>query len=169
MSTIGLNTIKDKVRQILVEANTGSSANQDLSENMRERVKKVLTLNVERLPIQPSFFPCITMFYDSKRITLQDISRTQKQGKRRAEIDLKIVGIVYHTDLENIGDEYTDQADNECENLMENIEQVLRENPDLKNTALYSNITDTTYHNYPVSEGAYMRAGISNLRIVIFY
>jgi hypothetical protein len=109
------------------------------------------------------------MFYESKSITSQDIAGTMKNQKRRAEIDLKLVGIIWIDNMNTSNFEYKDLADNECEQLMENIEEVLRTDPTLGGNVLFSHPTDTTYHTFSVSEDAHMRAGIINFKLTVLY
>lgn len=169
MARVALTSIKSSLQSALETANTTTGSPIDLSDSLTTRVQKVLQINVDRIPIQPSFYPCITMFYDGKAITLQDIAGSMLTGRRRAEIDLKVVGIVWIDNMNTSNFEYKDLADNECEQLMENIEQVLRSDPTLGGNALWSKSTDVTYHSYQVSEEAHMRAGILNHRITVQY
>jgi hypothetical protein len=170
MARIPLSTIKSSVQTILETANTTTGSPIDLSEGMASRVRQILQVNVEVMPEpQPSFYPCVTMFYESKQVTLQDMAGSMLTGRRRAEIDLKIVGIVWIDNMNTANFQYKDLADNECEQLMENIEQVLRSDPTLGGNALWSKTVDASYHNYPVSETAHMRAGIMTHRITVQY
>lgn len=169
MARVALTSIKSSIQSALETANTTTGSPIDLSDSLTSRVQKVLQINVDRIPIQPSFYPCITMFYDGKAISLQDIAGSLLTGRRRAEIDLKVVGIVWIDNMNTANFEYKDLADNECEQLMENIEQVLRNDPTLGGNALWSKSTDVTYHSYQVSEDAHMRAGILNHRITVQY
>jgi hypothetical protein len=169
MSRIPYSSIKTAVQNILETANTTTGSPIDLSNSLSDRVKKVLQINVEKIPIQPSFFPCVTMFIDNKQVTLKDISRTMLQGRRQGDIDLKIIGLVWIDNMSTANFEYKDLADNECEQLMENVEEVLRNDPTLLGNALWSKPTDVTFHTYPVSEGSHMRAGVMNYKISVLY
>jgi len=170
MARIALSTIKSSVQSILDTANTTTGSPIDLSASLTSRIRQVLQINVELMPQpQPSFYPCVTMFYDSKQVTLQDIAGSMLTGRRRAEIDLKIVGIVWIDNMNTTNFQYKDLADNECEQLMENIEQVLRNDPTLGGNALWSRTVDCSYHNYPVSESSHMRAGVMTHKIAVMY
>jgi hypothetical protein len=117
-----LGGIKSAVQSILETANTTTGSPIDLSDSMASRVRQVLQINVEIMPPpQPSFYPCITMFYDGKQVELQDIAGSMLTGRRKAELDLKIVGIVWVDNMNTANFQYKDLADNECEQLMENI------------------------------------------------
>jgi len=164
-----MGAIKSAVQSILETANTTTGSPIDLSDALATRVKKVLQINVERIPIQPSFYPCLTMFYDAKQVTLKDIAGSMLNGRRQAEIDLKIVGLVWIDNMNTANFQFKDLADNEIEQLMENAEQVLRNDPALAGNALWSKTTEVSYHNYVVSEDAHMRAGIMTYRISVLY
>jgi hypothetical protein len=169
MSRVDLAAIKTSIQSILESANTTTGSPIDLSDGLTSRVNKILQINVDRLPIQPSFFPCITMFYEGKSIELQDIAGSLLAGRRKAQIDISIVGIVWIDNMNASSFQYKDLADNECEKLMENIEQVLRSDPSLGGNALWSKSTDVSYENVAISEDSHMRAGIINHKITVMY
>lgn len=169
MARISYSSIKNSIQTILENANTTTGSPIDLSDSLTDRVKKVLQINVEKIPIQPSFYPCITMFIDSKQVTLKDISRTMLDGRRQGDIDLKLVGIVWIDNMNTASFEYKDLADNECEQLMENVEQVLRTDPTLSGNVLWSKTTDVSFHSYPVSEQSHMRVGLMTFRLSVLY
>ena len=169
MARADLSGIKSAVQTILETANIVGGNPIDLSDTMTDRVKKVLQVNMEKIPIQPSFFPCITMFIDNKEVSLLDLAGSMLTARRRGEIDLKIVGVVWIDNMNTSNFEYKDLADNECEKLMENIEQVLRVDPTLAGKALWSKTTSVAYGNYPVSEQTHMRAGLMTYKIMVQY
>lgn len=168
MARIPMNTIKSEIKSLLDTANTTTGSPIDLSDGMTNRIEKIVEINVEKIPIQPSFFPCITMFYDGKTIALQDIAKNMINSKRRAEIDLKIIGIVWLDDINTSNYQLKDLADNECEQLMENIEQVLRNDPTISGNVNWAYATNVTYHNV-LDEGAHFRTGILNYKVSVFY
>ncbi len=169
MSVLNLNGLKVNVKSILDTANMVGGNPIDLSNGLITRVQKVLTVNVSKLPIQASLFPCVTMFFEAKKIVNTDIAKNLILGRRMADIDLKIVGLVWIDNMSTAGFELEDLADNECENLMENLEQVLRLDATLGGLALHAYPSDTTYHSFPVAEQAHMRAGIMNFKIKALY
>ena len=168
MARIPMGTIKSTIKSLLDTANTTTGSPIDLSDGLVNRVQKVLEVNVDRIPIQPSFFPCITMFVESKVVTLQDIAKNMLTGRRKAEVDLKVVGIIWLDDINTTNFELKDLADNECEQLMENVEQVLRSDPTIGGKADWSKATDVTYHNV-LDEDAHFRTGILNYSISVYY
>lgn len=170
MSRVALGSIKSSIQSILETANTTTGSPIDLSDSLTTRVQKVLQINIEKLPSpQPSFFPYITMFIDGKQVQLQDIAGSMLNGRRKATIDLKIVGVVWVDNMNTANFEYKDLADNECEQLMENIEQVLRNDPTLGGNALWSKTVDVSYQSIPVSESSHLRAGLMTHQITVLY
>lgn len=169
MATVDLNGIKTAIQDILSDANTTTGSPIDLSNGLTNRVQRVLTVNPELIPIQPSYFPCITMFYESKTVDLSTIAKDQLTGKRRSVIECKVVGIVWKDDMNTADFDLADLADNEVEILMENIEQVLRSDPKLDGKALWSYPTGVTFHNLQIDESSHFRTGIMNFQITVHY
>lgn len=169
MAVADLPGLKAAVKTLLDGANTTTGSPIDLSQSLADRVKQVLQINVEKMPIQPSFFPYVTMFYESKQIELSDTAARQLNGRRTGLAELKIVGCVWIDDMNTANYDIKDLADNECELLMENVEQVLRSDPTMAGKCLSSHPTAVTYHNFRNQEGAHLRAGIMNLRVRFFY
>jgi hypothetical protein len=167
---VDLSGIKNAVQNILETANTTTGSPIDLSDSLTHRVQKVLQINVESMPQpQPSYFPFITMFFDSKEVVQQDIAASKLNGRMRGDLDLKVVGFVWVDNMNTANFGKKDLADNECEQLMENIEQVLRSDPSLAGKAINSKTEAVSYHSYPVSEGAHMRAGVMTFKIRTMY
>lgn len=162
---IDLNNFKEQIQSILDAANT-LTAQQDLSSGLADRVQKVLKVNPARIPIQASFYPCVTCYIDRKVVQNDGIAKDQLTAKRRARVTLKIVGAVWNSTI-SADDE--DPADEDCESLMENIEQILRANPTIAGVATWSFPTDVTYHNVAIEEDTHLRAGILSLEASIFY
>lgn len=169
MSVIDLDGIKNSVKSILEAANTTTGQPIDLSSGMVKRVNKILTLNPERLPIQPTFFPAITVFYQGKDVDWRDMAVNGLNARMRARVKAKILGIVWLDDMNSANFQYKDLADNECENLMENIEQVLRSDPTLQGKALFSRVTGAEYFNVSLGEDAHFRAGTIDFEITVQY
>lgn len=163
--SVDLNQLKESIQGIFETANT-TTASRDLSSGLERRVQKVLKVNPARIPIQASFYPCVTIYIDSKSIQIQDIARTQLNAKRRADIDVKIVGAVWNSN-NLLKDE--DPADDDCESLMENIEEILRGDPTVSGQVTWSFPTNVTYHQLPIDEETHLRAGFLNFRGTVFY
>lgn len=162
---IDLNNLKTQITSIFDAANT-TTATQDLSEGMETRVQRVLRVNPERIPIQADWHPFVTVWIESKELNPEDFAVNQTTAKRRGEVAVKIAGCVWNS---SISDEEDDPADDDCEKLMENLEEVLRANPTLNGLALWSFPTRVTYHNRQIEEGVHIRAGILHLVATVFY
>src|SRR3990167_2051134 len=151
---VDLNNLKEQIQTIFETANT-TTATADLSSGLETRVQSVLKINPARIPVQATWYPFVTCYIDSKEIELMDFAVNQTTAKRMAKIDLKIVGAVWNS---SITDAAVDPADENCEDLMENIEEILRANPTLGGVATWSKPTLVTYHNVGLEDGAHIRA-----------
>lgn len=163
--SVDLNNLKEQIQTIFQTENT-TTATRDLSSGLETRVQRVLKVNPARIPIQSTWYPFVSVWIDKKDVEPSDFARTQLSARRKCEVDLKIVGAVWNS---SITDEEIDPADEDCEDLMENIEEILRGNPTLNSLTSWSFPQSITYHNASLDEGAHIRAGILSLRAVIFY
>jgi len=163
--SIDLNNLKEQVQTILQAANT-TTASTDLSSGLETRVQRVVKLNPGRIPVQASWYPFVSIYVDNKNVLLQDIARNQSTSKRRAEIGIKILGAVWNS---TVNDEEVDPADDDCESLMENIEEILRANDTLNGSATWAHPNDVTYFNANLDEEAHIRVGILSMQASVFY
>lgn len=163
--SIDLNNLKEQIQTIFEAANT-TTASRDLSNGISKRVQKVLKINPARIPVQASWYPFVTTYIESKDVELVDFAKDQLTAKRKSIVELKVIGAVWNS---SISDAASDPADEDCEDLMENIEEILRANPTIAGTCLWSYPTGVTYHNVGLDEGVHIRAGILNLEATIFY
>lgn len=162
---LDLNSIKENIQGIFETANT-TTATTYLSNNLNTKVQKVAKLNPSRVPIQSSWYPVVTVFVDSKEVNVQDIAVNQTNSKRRADINIIVAGVVWNNIMVN---KDVDEADDDCESLMENIEEILRANPTLGGTVTWSFPTEVTYHSTSIDEGCNLRGGFLNLRASVWY
>jgi hypothetical protein len=163
--SIDLNNLKEQIQTIFEAANT-TTASRDLSSGLETRVQRVLKVNPARIPVQASWYPFVTIFIDNKSIIQDGIVKDQLTAKRRAKVDIKVIGAVWNS---TVSDDETDSADEDCEDLMENIEEILRANSTLSGVATWSFPTNITYHSASLDEETHIRAGILNLEATIFY
>jgi len=165
-STVDLPNILAQIKYVLDQANTTSGADPfDLSSNMQNRVQKVLKYNLEKIQIQPSYFPAVTTFIEGKSIESQSIAGTQRRGKRKATVSVAIAGIVYENRVSN---DLEDAASQDLEYLMENVELVLRSYADLSQTVKWQIPNDVDY--FPVGEEeALLRVGVISMNVIVFY
>lgn len=163
--SVNLNGIKTQLKTILDAANT-TTASTDLSGSMVNRVSQVLKVNPERLPIQASFYPCVTIFIDQKDIDSATIGYTQLAGKRKGTVSVKIIGAVWNTNFSSVNE---DPADEDCEHLMENIEEILRSNHNINSLVTWQVPSGVTYHSGSFDEESNLRAGILTVNGTVFY
>jgi hypothetical protein len=163
--SLDLNNLKEQMQSIFQTANT-TTATRDLSNGLETRVQRVLKVNPGLIPPQASWYPYVTIFIDNKTIELTDFAKDQLSAKRKADVTIKVVGAIWNS---TINDEEIDPADEDCEDLMENIEQILRANPTLGGIATWSKPTAVTYHSGKYGEEVHIRAGILDLEATLFY
>ncbi len=158
MPSVDLNNIKDTIQSVLEAANT-TTATTYLSNGLQDRVGQVTTVNLTKIPMQASYFPLVTTFINSKTIKSATIGRNQTGGKRKAVVNISIVGLLWRS---NMVDELSDPADDEIQILMENVEEIMRENPQIasSNWAIPSGVV---YDSVVLDEEAHLRAGIMTL------
>jgi len=165
---VDISGIKEEIRALLVACNQIGASPVDLSNGLSgtRRVQKVLKLNLEAIPVQPSYWPFVTIFVDSKNYNNQSMAGTGLQNRRDAYVSIKIVGGIWNT---HVHDPKADQADDDCETLMENVELILRSSDFLNNKVAWHMFEGTTYHNQRINEEAHARCGVLSLRARVTY
>jgi hypothetical protein len=164
---IDITGLKTDIKSLLDSANV-TAATYDLSEGMSRRVQQVNCYNPEKIMPEANIMPAIFVWTAAKKVNLETMNRTLATGKRKAEILYSVAGVVwvpYGTDVTQ------DPADDDCEKLMENIEEVLRNSDTLGGTAKWHISSDITYHTAlpPNSEEAHLRVGLMALKVTVFY
>jgi hypothetical protein len=163
---VDLNGIKSQLKILLDAANSSSADPIDLSANMSARVIKILKINPEQIPTQSSHYPLVTCYIESKPILSQDICKDQLTAKRKAKINIVVMGAVWNQNFKTVG---VDPADEDINYLMENIELTLRANPTLGHTVNNSAPTNIAYYGGWVGEGIHLRAGFLSLEATVYY
>lgn len=169
MTQINIDTIKTNIKSILDAANTTTGSPIDLSSGLATRVSRVLKIHPGRIQIQPSHFPYVTMYIS--KIDIEQITMGQRGSQasalRQGVVTLDIVGCCYEPFFTDINE---DQGEENVERLMQNIEEILRSNPQLSYTSTawlkprYHEFADTVY-----SEEAHLRAGILTYEFKVHY
>ena len=157
--------IKDTIKSLFDSANTTTASPIDLSSDLTKRVQKTMTLHPDMIRPQASFFPFVTCYVDDKAVVSKQIAVNQTTAKRDSEITLKIVGAVFN---QNLTDVTKDPADNDINYLMENIEQVLRSNPNLSGKVLWQAPESVEYFTTADLSNA-VRYGILTLKARVSY
>lgn len=163
-----LNGIKSQIASILSNANTTTASPIDLSSNLSnsKRVQQVLKVNPERINIQSSSFPLVTCYVDSKTIRRDDIATNQLSTKRRATVQINVVGTVWN---DNYSAHSEDPADEDINYLMENIELILRSDHTLGNKVNWQKPTEISYYTTTLQEANHLRSGVLKLDCEIYY
>lgn len=165
--SVDINAIKETIRYVLDTANAVGGDPIDLSDNLARRVKAVMKVNPEKLRPTANLFPVVTTFLASKSIVPKDIAVNQVNGRRKAVLDFKIVGMMWNDTIQNY--KSADPADDDLEYLMENIEVVIRHYATLNNLCNWQFPSAVTYHSSGYDEQTHMRIGILDLQITVFY
>lgn len=173
---MNLYSIKESIQTVLANANTTTASPVDLSANLwgadtetSRRVQTIRKVNPDKIPTQANLFPFVTVFVEGKEISQRTIAGSQAQGKRMAEVDFKVMGVVFNDNLVNQDE---DPADNDIEYLMENIEHICRSNPTFGNSLVITSMTESVeYYRGQLIENqnTHVRAGVLTLRVKTDY
>lgn len=169
MATIAdLNAVKERIRTLLLSANTIGALPIDLSNNMAnsKRVQHVLKINPQMIVPQPSFFPLVSCYIENKAIRRDDIAKDQLNTKRRSTINLNIVGTIWNDNYVSLDE---DPADEDINTLMENIELILRSDPNLAGTVSWQKPGEVTYYTSILDEQTHLRSGVLKLECELWY
>ena len=164
--TLSLSNIKENIRYVLDNANDVSGSPIDLSSNLSTRVKKVLKINPEKIPVQASYYPFVTVYIDNKTMNPDTIARNQLTGKRKGDLTINIAAAIWN---QNFSDVENDPADNDLEYLMENIENILRAYPTLGNEVNWQEARNVSYYSYPLDEQTHLRGAILEIVAKVWY
>jgi hypothetical protein len=160
-----LGNLKDNIKSILDAANTTTALN-DLSGNMSRRVQQVLTVNPEKIPMQASWYPLVTCYVDEKIQESLGFAKNQTTAKRGADVMVVIVGAVSNP---LITSNTKDDADEDIELLMENVEAVIRNQSTINQQVEWSFPEKTDYFSLAIDEETHFRTGALRLKCRIFY
>lgn len=166
-TVIDIPNLKEQIRWILDQNNTTTSSVLDLSAGLTNRVQRVAKLNPEKIPLQATQLPAVTVTTNRKVIEEKTIAVNQLNGKRRAEVYFTIYGLVWNDNFS--ADIYNDAASDDLELLMENTERILRSYHDLGSTVKWQFPTDVEYFNVKIDEQTHFRVGFLDLKVTVFY
>jgi hypothetical protein len=167
-SRVDLNGIKTAIRNLLLSANTTTASPIDLSAGLSnsKRVQNILKINPEMIRPQISMFPLVTCYISDKPIKSMDIAKTQLDSKRRATVNVSVVGSIWNNNFNSIND---DPADEDINYLMENIELALRSDYNLGGAVNWQIASDCKYYITNLDEQTHLRSGILKLECEVFY
>lgn len=164
MPSVNIDGIKTAIKNILDAANTTTAA-VDLSGGMATRVRNVTKTHPLRISQQPSQIPFVSITADKKSVEPLTVGVTG-QGLRRSVLTLQIIGLVHEPFFTDFKE---DQGAENCERLMENIEEILRNNVQLSSTVSWAFPTGVQYDEIRLDEESSLRAGILSLDCKIHY
>lgn len=163
---VDLNGIKTQIKTVLDSANTTTASPIDLSSSLTSRVQRVLTVHPDFIKPQASFYPLVTCYISGKTIENMDIAIDQLNSKRRAIVNIDVVGAVFNQNMLSVD---ADPADNDINYLMENVELALRASPNLASNVKWQVTDGVTYFSAIVSQNAAIRAGVLSLKATVLY
>ncbi len=169
---VDLNGIKSELKVIFDAANTTTAVAIglpiDLSQDLlnSKRVQRVMTTHPEMITPQASFYPLVTSYVLDKDVVGADIRSNQLLGQRNADVLIGVVGAVWNSNIVTVD---TDPADTDINYLMENIELVLRGNPNLNGKVKFQRPLSIKYYTYPLNQQTHIRYGILTLTAKVLY
>jgi hypothetical protein len=163
---VDINGIKAAIKTLLDAKNDVAAQPVDLSNGIvGKRVKKVLKVHPELIPVQSSFYPFVTSYIDEKVVVSEDIAGSQLNSKRKWDVFIDVVGGVWNDNLKTVTE---DPADEDISNLMENIELILRSDPTLGGKVLWHKPLGCKYYIVQMQDQTHLRAGILRLQACVF-
>ena len=156
---INIAGIKTAFKSVMDTANNSGAA-YDLSTGMSKRVQKVFMVNPAKIAIQASLYPFVTIALEEKPIEQATMAKDQTNAKRRSDLEFGVWAAVWENTLTDVT---KDDAQEEIEKLMENVEEVIRRNYKLNNTVGWSMPQRVQYFTVPVDEEAFLRVGFMPL------
>jgi hypothetical protein len=167
MAQVNISNIKTQIKSILDTANT-TTASVDLSGGLDTRVQRVLKIHPFKIPVQPIFYPWVSMYVEEKdieQVTLGTGSN-QTSALRKAELVINLACAVQEPIISDINE---DQSDENVERLMENVEEIIRANHDLNSSVSWCFPDVAEYHDEPWDERTFIRGAVLPLRCKVFY
>ena len=166
MAVLDLNNIKENIQTVLQAQNTTTASILDLSNGLTERIKKVFKKHPRHLVGQASEMPCVTVFIDGKTIENTTISPNQRtQAKRKAEVNVHVAAMLWDN---NFGTNDDDEAEDDIESVIENVEEILRNDPTVSGTVDFIIPQDVVFFNL-YEDNAHMVTGVLSLKVVKLY
>lgn len=165
-TVVDLNGIKAQIATVLSAANTTTASPIDISNGLSTRVQSVLKIHPEMIEVQASLYPFVTCYVNSKTMDQDSIAVNQLSAKKRAKVELHIVGAVWNS---NFSIEEEDPADEDINKLMENVEYALRTSPELANEVQWQITDSVEYYISRLDSKNALRAGIIKMVATVFY
>lgn len=165
-SRIDLNGMLTTLKSIFDAANTTTGSPIDLSQDMQTRVAYVQTINPQKIQPEANIFPLVTCYIRRKGMEDKTIGKSQASIKRRATVEIDVIGAVWNDKFNTALD---DPADKDIHYLMENVELILRSNETLQSGVTWQIADAVDYYDIRLSEESHLRSGILSLKAIVFY
>lgn len=171
MAGIDLNNIKEQTQTLFQTANTTGAATTtatttDLSGNLTTRVQRIVKTNTTRVPVQASLYPYVSVFIEDKTTDIELFAVDPATPLRTGSVNLQVLGAVWNSMVVDIDE---DAADEDCENLMMNIEAILATDYNLNGAVNWQQPVSVKYHNVALDEGVSLRVGVMEVECMVFY
>ncbi|RJP50519.1 MAG: hypothetical protein C4586_05910 [Anaerolineaceae bacterium] len=167
MSVIDIATLKSAIKAQLDDNNTSTGAPiRDLSSNMSKRVVRVALMNPIDYQIVTTEMPAVCIYTDTKipkNTSVGAVNQTKREGMLR----LTVCALNYNPNMAG-ANVYNDVASQDLEYLMENIEEILRQSPEISG-AKWLQMGEITFHNSPADEDTYFKLAFTDLTYKYFY
>jgi hypothetical protein len=165
-SRFDINGMLSNIQSIFIAANTTGASPIDLSHQLSTRVASVMKVNPIQLIPEAWMFPMVTCYLSGKSTEDQTFAKSQANIKRRATLEIDVVGAIWN---DTFNTSFDDPADTDIHLLMENIELILRSNETLSNAVSWSVPQRVDYYDARINEGSHLRSGILTLQATVFY
>jgi hypothetical protein len=167
VSVIDIATLKSAIKTQLDNNNTSTGAPiRDLSANLSKRVVRVVLMNPIDYRLQTPDMPAVCIYTDTKSPKNTSVGAVN-QTKREAMLRLTVCAINYNPNMVG-ANTFVDVASQDLEYLMENIEEILRQSPEISG-AKWLQMGDVTFHNAPADEDTYFKLAFTDLTYKYFY
>lgn len=165
MGVIDLNAFKENIQTVLQQQNTTGASIIDLSSGLTNRITKVFKKHPRHLVSQASEMPLVTVFLEGKKPENKTIAPTRQLAKRQGEVRVNIAAMFYDNNFQNNDD---DEAEDDLEAVMENIEEIISRDPTLGGVCDWIKPEDVVYFTIAEDQAA-MLTGVFSFTASKFY
>ena len=162
MAIQNIGTILTNIKSVLDTANT-TTASDYLSNGMSSKVAYVGKIAPEKIIMNQDQYPFVTSYIDNYEIESETTARNQATGIRMSTFDVMVVGGVWNP---NFSSKFEDPSDLDIYLLMQNVEQVFRNNTDLLGAVDYQKPNSVKFKSFVDEENDnHVRFGTMTLSV----
>ena|SRR3990167_251252 len=168
-TTVDLNAMLENLQTALEAANTTTASPIDLSSSLSTssgRVKQIYKVHPNRIRPEGNLMPFVTCYIKGKQMQDQTFAKSQLNIKRKAVVNLDVVGAIWNTSFASADE---DPADKDIHILMENIELALRGSENLTASVQWQMADGVEYYDTALDEQTNLRCGILSLKATVYY